>query len=54
VSDAETETSPYRVQVLGRAMAIIDALALAKEHQNLSLMELAAQLQLHKTRRIAC
>lgn len=30
-------------------MAIIDALALTKEHENLSLMELAAQLQLHKS-----
>jgi len=48
VSDCETE-SPYRVQVLDRAMAIIDALAVAKEHENLSLMELATRLQLHKS-----
>ena len=49
MSDNETKSSPYRVQVLDRAMAIIDTLALAKEHENLSLMEVAAKLQLHKS-----
>lgn len=49
MSDCETGPSPYRVQVLDRAMAILDALALAKEHENLSLMELANQLRLHKS-----
>jgi DNA-binding IclR family transcriptional regulator len=35
--------------VLDRAMAIIDALATAKEDENVSLMELAAKVQLHKS-----
>jgi len=47
VSDSETQ-SPYRVQVLDRAMAILDALAVANQ-RDISLVELAAQLQLHKS-----
>ena len=49
MSDRETAASPYRVQVLDRAMAIIDALADVGHQRDLSLMELAAQLQLHKS-----
>jgi len=49
VSDHETESSPYRAQVLDRATAIIDTLALAKDRENLSLMELAAKLQFPKS-----
>ena len=49
MSDYETQSSPYRVQVLDRAMAILDALALTGQHQDLSLIELATQLQLHKS-----
>jgi len=37
------------VRVLDRAIAILDALALARERQNLSLIELATQLHLHKS-----
>ena len=47
MSDSKTQ-SPYRVQVLYRAMAILDALALAGQ-KDLSLVELATQLQLHKS-----
>ncbi|HUE02135.1 MAG TPA: helix-turn-helix domain-containing protein, partial [Bryobacteraceae bacterium] len=47
MSDSETKSSPYRVQVLDRALAILDTLA--KEPENVSLMELAAKLQLHKS-----
>ena len=45
--DSETESSPYRVQVLDRALAIIDTLA--AESDDLGLMDLAALLQLHKS-----
>jgi DNA-binding IclR family transcriptional regulator len=48
VSDCETD-SPYRVQVLDRALAILDALAMTGQHEDLSLMELATRLQLHKS-----
>jgi len=48
VSYSETATtSPYRVQVIERAMAIIDSLA--GERPDRSLMELAGELQLHKS-----
>lgn len=42
-----TETSPYRVQVLDRAMAALDALA--SRPQEYSLAELCSQLKLHKS-----
>ena len=47
MSDSETNSSPYRVQVLDRAFAIVDTLA--KEPHDVSLMELATKLQLHKS-----
>jgi DNA-binding IclR family transcriptional regulator len=47
VPDSETKVSPYRVQVLDRALAILDTLS--KEREDLSLMELTARLQLHKS-----
>jgi DNA-binding IclR family transcriptional regulator len=47
VSDSETKQSPYRVQVLDRALAIIDALA--GDGPDASLMELSSRLQLHKS-----
>ena len=47
MSDCETKASPYRVQVLDRALAIIDTLA--KERDDLSLMQLAGKLALHKS-----
>ena len=46
MSDSETKF-PYRVQVLDRALAIIDTLA--KEREDLSLMEVTAKLGLHKS-----
>jgi DNA-binding IclR family transcriptional regulator len=47
MSDSETKASPYRVQVLDRALAILDTLA--KERDEVSLIELSAKLQLHKS-----
>lgn len=47
MSDYDTKVSPYRVQVLDRALAVIDALADARE--DASLAELAGKLQLHKS-----
>jgi DNA-binding IclR family transcriptional regulator len=47
VSDSEIKTSPYKVQVLDRALAIIDMLA--GEGPDASLMELSAKLKLHKS-----
>ena len=47
MSDSETKPSPYRVQVLDRALAIIDTLA--GEGPDASLMELSEKLQLHKS-----
>jgi DNA-binding IclR family transcriptional regulator len=47
VSDSETKQSPYRVQVLDRALSIIDALA--GDGPDASLMELSAKLHLHKS-----
>jgi len=43
----KTDSSPYKVQVLDRALAIIDALANARE--NASLAELAERVKLHKS-----
>jgi DNA-binding IclR family transcriptional regulator len=47
VSDSETSTSPYQVQVLDRAIAIIDALA--GDGVDASLMDLSEKLHLHKS-----
>ncbi len=47
MSDSETKPSPYRVQVLDRALAIIDTLA--GDGLDASLMELSEKLQLHKS-----
>ena len=47
MSDSETKSSPYHVQVLDRALAVLDTLA--KEPAPASLMELSAKLQLHKS-----
>ena len=47
MSDSETKPSPYRVQVLDRALAIIDTLA--GEGPDASLMELSEKLHLHKS-----
>lgn len=43
----KTEPSPYKVQVLDRALAIIDALANVRE--DASLAELAERVKLHKS-----
>src|SRR5215471_3972099 len=43
----KTDSSPYKVQVLDRSLAIIDALANARE--NASLGELAEKVKLHKS-----
>ncbi|HUI54048.1 MAG TPA: IclR family transcriptional regulator [Bryobacteraceae bacterium] len=47
MSDSETKASPYRVQVLDRAWAIIDTLAAGRGDN--SLMELSEKLRLHKS-----
>jgi IclR family KDG regulon transcriptional repressor len=47
VSDPETKASPYKVQVLDRALAIINALAAAREDP--TLVELSEAVQLHKS-----
>ncbi len=47
MSDSETKPSPYRVQVLDRALAIIDTLA--GEGPDASLMDLSEKLHLHKS-----
>ena len=47
VSGSETAHSPYKVQVLDRALAIINALAAAREQP--TLIELAENVQLHKS-----
>lgn len=47
MSYRETKDSPYKVQVLDRALAIIDALAAAPE--DASLVELAETVRLHKS-----
>jgi DNA-binding IclR family transcriptional regulator len=47
VSDSETKASPYKVQVIDRAVSIIDTLA--GERADSSLMELSEELQLHKS-----
>lgn len=47
MSDSETKPSPYRVQVLDRALAIIDTLA--GQSPDASLMELSEKLHLHKS-----
>jgi DNA-binding IclR family transcriptional regulator len=43
----KTDSSPYKVQVLDRSLAIIDALANARE--DASLAELAEKVKLHKS-----
>jgi|SRR6516225_5940647 len=43
----KTESSPYKVQVLDRSLAILDALANARE--DASLAELAEKVKLHKS-----
>jgi len=47
VSESETKASPYRVQVLDRALAILNALATAGH--DASLVELAETVKLHKS-----
>ena len=47
MSNRKTGSSPYKVQVLDRALAIIDALANARE--DASLAELAEKVKLHKS-----
>src|ERR1700747_2222480 len=44
---AQAKDSPYQVQVLDRAMAILDTLA--AHNEDLSLYELAERLSLHKS-----
>src|SRR5215468_5547336 len=43
----KTDSSPYKVQVLDRSLAIIDALANARD--SMSLAELAEKVKLHKS-----
>src|SRR5215475_12120017 len=43
----KTDSSPYKVQVLDRSLAIIDALANARDDS--SLAELAEKVKLHKS-----
>src|SRR5436309_3008562 len=45
--DRKTKSSPYKVQVLDRALAIIDALSAAEE--DMSLAELSEKVKLHKS-----
>jgi DNA-binding IclR family transcriptional regulator len=45
--DRKTKSSPYKVQVLDRALAIIDKLSTAEE--NMSLAELSEAVKLHKS-----
>jgi DNA-binding IclR family transcriptional regulator len=47
VSGSETKQSPYKVQVLDRALAILNVLASTR--QDASLMELAEMVKLHKS-----
>jgi IclR family transcriptional regulator, KDG regulon repressor len=44
---SKTDSSPYKVQVLDRSLAIIDALATARD--DASLAELAEKVKLHKS-----
>jgi DNA-binding IclR family transcriptional regulator len=47
VSDSETKASPYKVQVIDRAVGIIDALA--GDRPDRGLTEIAEELHLHKS-----
>ena len=47
MSQSETTKSPYKVQVLDRALSILDALANTREHPTLA--ELAHTVELHKS-----